>query len=364
MSADQHLVSVVLTAYDGRRFIGEAIQSILDQTYRNLELIIVDDASTDDTVAVIEGFRDSRIRLIRNAANQGISISRNIGIRAARGSFIAAHDQDDRSAPERLALEVALLRAEPEVVLVCGRVRNLPEGDLFPPLPLPSPAALAWRLFTRSIVMHSTVCLRAETLRRHDLYYQQRYHYAEDFELYHRLSEVGDLKLVDRVLADYRNHEGNTSRTRFKEMIRNGQAFLLQRYRDYLGESRVDAADIERIWRLAVEGNPPDSRAEMLAVGRVLNDHVAAFLERRGYGGQDRLDVLTMAGAIWWRILAAGAKELGPSCLRLFRRYPNLSSAAPGHWDLAKSAAGALAWSALRCARGGSMALWNRPARP
>jgi glycosyltransferase involved in cell wall biosynthesis len=109
------LVTVVIPAYNGTDHIGEAIQSVLDQTYPHFELIVVDDASPDNTAEVVKGFQDPRLRYIRHERNRLANAARNTGIRAAKGEVIAFLDQDDMFHPEKLRVHVEYLRGHPDV---------------------------------------------------------------------------------------------------------------------------------------------------------------------------------------------------------------------------------------------------------
>ena len=108
------VVSVVLTNYNGRRYVGQAIESVLAQTYSDWEMIIVDDASTDDSPELIRAYRDPRIRLVENARNGQVSYAHNVGNSLCRGKYIAALDNDDVWKPEKLARQVAWMEAHPE----------------------------------------------------------------------------------------------------------------------------------------------------------------------------------------------------------------------------------------------------------
>src|SRR5581483_7063205 len=111
-------VTVLLAVRDGEPYIGEAVQSVLDQTFTDFELLLVDDASTDGTVAVVERLGDDRIRLLRNERNLGQVPSLNRGLREARGEIVARIDADDVSQPSRLERQLAVLDSDPHVGLV------------------------------------------------------------------------------------------------------------------------------------------------------------------------------------------------------------------------------------------------------
>ena len=111
-------VSVLMPLHNCEIYVREAIDSILAQTYADFELIIVDDASTDGSVAVIESYHDGRIKLLRNSTNLGAALSRNRGLEVSCGAYIAMQDADDRSMPTRLAQQVQYLEAHPELQAV------------------------------------------------------------------------------------------------------------------------------------------------------------------------------------------------------------------------------------------------------
>jgi glycosyltransferase involved in cell wall biosynthesis len=121
-------VSVIVIAFNGEAFLAEAIESVLAQDFDDYELLIVDDGSTDGTRRIAEGYRGAHPAMVRvlqhdDGANHGMSAARNLGLAQARGEFIAFLDADDVWAPGKLADQVAILRARPEVGLVYGRAR-------------------------------------------------------------------------------------------------------------------------------------------------------------------------------------------------------------------------------------------------
>ncbi len=159
------LVSVILPVYNCRDYVGEAIQSILNQTYENFELIAIDDGSTDDSAAVIDSFDDPRIYLFQQI-NQGLASTLNRGILMARGPYIARQDQDDLSDPRRLALQIAFMEAHPRCVLLgswaqimetdrlVGRFHRHPVDDL----------TLRYQLLFNNPFVHSSTLMRRSAL--------------------------------------------------------------------------------------------------------------------------------------------------------------------------------------------------------
>jgi glycosyltransferase involved in cell wall biosynthesis len=137
ISATEPLVSVILPTYNREKLLRRAIQSVLDQTYRNIELIVVDDGSTDGTGAVVTALNDPRIRYIRLEKNSGANVARNNGIRAARGDFIGFQDSDDEWFPNKLERQMQVFAgAPPEVgVVYTAYWRVEPEGRTYRPYP-------------------------------------------------------------------------------------------------------------------------------------------------------------------------------------------------------------------------------------
>lgn len=125
-------ISVVIPCYNSENLIGKAIQSIQNQTYKDWELIVVDDASQDSSVQKVESIRDSRITLIKLATNQGYPAAMNAGIAQSKGEYIARMDADDVSAPTRLEEQIKLLNANPNASF-CGtnRFRITPGGKMY-----------------------------------------------------------------------------------------------------------------------------------------------------------------------------------------------------------------------------------------
>lgn len=121
-------VSVIIPTYNRAHLIGRAIKSVLNQTYKDFEIIIVDDGSTDKTEEVVKDFKDERVRYIRREKNKGGSAARNTGIKAARGEYIAFQDSDDEWLPEKLEKQMkafeAMAMAKP---VIATKVSDLPE---------------------------------------------------------------------------------------------------------------------------------------------------------------------------------------------------------------------------------------------
>ena len=115
------IVTVLMTVYNGKNYLNEAIESVLCQTYNKYEFLIVDDASTDNSIEIINSYNDSRIKLIKNKKNIGQTASLNKGLALAQGKYIARFDQDDVCLPKRLEEQVAFFNKNPTISIICSR---------------------------------------------------------------------------------------------------------------------------------------------------------------------------------------------------------------------------------------------------
>ena len=200
-------VSVVMPVYNGARYLDEAIQSILQQTFSNFELIVIDDGSTDGTAAILGRYRssDSRVHIFQQR-HEGLVTALNHGVRVARGLYIARMDQDDLSLPHRLATQVAFMDSQPAVG-ICGTWIETYGAD--PPqirrYPSEDEMIRSWLLF-ESALAHPTVMMRRDVLDRHALLYDPRAFCAEDYDLWVRAAQHTLLGNVPEVLLRYRVH--------------------------------------------------------------------------------------------------------------------------------------------------------------
>ena len=214
------LVSVIIPTYNSAKFLSRTIESVLAQTYRNFELIIVDDVSTDDTVSIICSFaeKDSRIRSIVSDTNSGgPARPTNKGLAVAKGDFIAFLDHDDEWLPEKLQEQVSFLQsASNDIgVVVCDVDLLTPDGTrrpmyVFPDYPTRE-SALTAILCANFFFMFSDLCMRRETLDAVGLL-DERYVLGADHDYYVRIAQACLIGVVHKPLLRYAVHPQNLSR--------------------------------------------------------------------------------------------------------------------------------------------------------
>lgn len=211
-------VAVVMAVYNGERYLGLAIDSILQQSFRDFEFIIVDDASTDRTAEILEETRtsDPRVRLLRNEINLGPYPSGNRGLDMTSAPIIARMDADDISTPDRLAQQVAFLDANSDHLLVGSGYRAIDhEGNPIYTKTNPMDAfAVRWLTRFRTPMPHPAICFRAAFPNGTPIRYDESLPVAQDFELMARLARDGQAASLAPALIDYRMHSTNISTTK------------------------------------------------------------------------------------------------------------------------------------------------------
>ena len=204
MTAPDPTVSVVLPTYDRGDVLGRAIESVLAQTYREFELLVVDDGSTDDTAAVVGSFDDPRITYVEHANNRGACAARNTGIRESTGEFVAFQDSDDEWHPEKLRRQMDAFADAPASVGVVytGFTRHGDGTETYHPGPGVDPKEGDVR---ESLLRQNFVTTQAAVVRRRCLDdvggFDERLPRFQDWELWLRLSERYEFSLVDESLV-------------------------------------------------------------------------------------------------------------------------------------------------------------------
>lgn len=216
MSQFEPLVTVGIALYNGSPYIQSAIRSILDGTYQNLELIVLDDGSSDNSIEIVREFSDSRIRILRNQQNQGLVNVRNQIMSQAGGDYLAWLDQDDIAMPNRLTSQINFMQKNSSVG-VCG------SWTVFKTLK-PYGEFLTWRVkmptkprFIRAAIpftnplSFSTVTMRLERFRDHGLFFRPEFGNSLDYDMWRRAAELMDISSLPEYLGEYRIHPEQTS---------------------------------------------------------------------------------------------------------------------------------------------------------
>jgi GT2 family glycosyltransferase len=239
-------VSVVMPVYNSERYIEEALRSILDQDYRDFELLLVDDGSTDRSREIAEAHaaRDARIRILGHERNRGVSAANNTGIAAARGEYIARMDSDDKAMPGRLRRQVAALDSDPAIVLVTCDFLMVDDASGLPIRTVrihEPPEVISWLLlFGNGIGGHGQVMLRGSVVRELGGY-SNRFEASEDYELWTRLVERGRFAALGFVGMHYRVHGNAVSLQKRSTQIESSKHVSRSALQRHLGRPLAEA---------------------------------------------------------------------------------------------------------------------------
>jgi glycosyltransferase involved in cell wall biosynthesis len=274
VNAASPLVSVLVAAHDAERFLGVALRSMLRQTVSDLELVVVDDGSSDGTSELLARLEDTRLVVLRNDERLGLAASLNRALEQARGRYVARLDADDVAMPRRLERQLARIVARPIAIVGSGAL-ELDEAARVGALHLmpDGPVACRWASLFSSPFLHPSVLADRELLERHELRYDPEFPESEDYDLWTRLLTFADGDNVGEPLVLYRVHPSQASRRR-RVLQRDFQQRVARRE---LGRYLPDLAAEERdlLWRLGAGEELAPSEVEDAAAAFV--DLVSAF---------------------------------------------------------------------------------------
>lgn len=206
-------VSVIISTFNGQRYIREAVQSILDQTFQQVELIVVNDGSTDATLNILRAFDDRRITIVNNPGNLGIAASQNNALSVATGEYLALMDHDDISLPDRLQMQVDFLDAHPEVGMLGCNCISVDENDNVQSVSshFSDDAFLRWQLLLCGCpFFHTSLMVRRSEMERIGGY-DGSYLFAGDYHVISKLTECCGVANLDQPLVKWRVHRSSVS---------------------------------------------------------------------------------------------------------------------------------------------------------
>lgn len=215
-------VSVVMAIYNTERYLRQAVESILAQSYRDLEFIIVDDGSDDGGLELLRTMADSRLRVV-SRSHEGFTRALNAGIELATGDYIARMDGDDIAAPRRLEHQVTLLDQYPEIGVVGTACQRIDEGDKFLAswFPPATDKLIRHTMIRHNPFLHPSVTMRRAVLQRAGGY-DERYVVAQDYDLWFRMASYCQLANVTEPLMKLRTHSASLSSANQRRALEEG----------------------------------------------------------------------------------------------------------------------------------------------
>ncbi|GHU81698.1 hypothetical protein FACS189415_0580 [Bacteroidia bacterium] len=278
-------ISVVLPVYNGELYLRESVDSILSQTFKNFELIIINDGSTDATADIILSYNDSRIVYLENEVNQKIVFSLNLGLSRSRGKYIARMDADDIALPQRLQLQYDFMESHPEIGICGGSIESFNQSDRKKQridFATTDEGIRAFAFF-QSPFNHPSVMMRKAVLDISQWDYPSEYYRAEDYALWTYLLQYTKGANIPVVLTHYRKHEGSETALADKQIEGRIQV-VIQVQTQYLFLNRIylDEAQM-RTYTLFIDRSFPCelNSKNQKAVEAVLKNFLGQIYQKR-----------------------------------------------------------------------------------
>lgn len=220
-----------MSVHNGARYLREAISSMLNQTLKEFEFIIVNDASTDESESIINSFNDPRIKIIKNEQNIGLTKSLNIALQKSTGSYIARMDADDISLPERLTVQKNFLDTHPDIVCVGSALRIIDENGVMcgTKAVFSDPDILGFHMRLKNQIAHPTVMFRKDAIL-HEGGYDESFRYAQDYDLWSRLLQKGyRFSNIETPLLLYRSHNESITQGKNRDAAYESAVRIMKR---------------------------------------------------------------------------------------------------------------------------------------
>lgn len=329
-------VTVLMAVYNGERYLREAIESILGQTFQDFEFLIVNDGSTDSTRDIILSYDDPRIRLVDNAHNLGLARSLNRGLKLAEGQFVARQDADDISEPKRLARQVAFLERQTDVALLGTWYKEIDaQGNLIGKARLPCDNTdIRWSFLFFCPFVHSAIMLRKPVILGRIGFYNEALAYAMDYELWHRIARCLPVANLNDYLVRFQTHPQSMTAT-YGDRTQEGVRIRIAAVGHLLGWDKTEVAMNEARFDLffsLLYGSPPalDLNEVNGLIDEILQLH-AAFCQSYEISRRDcRIRRMRLRSRLSQKILQMAYCRLAQGDYQAARQF--LARARRLHW--------------------------------
>lgn len=242
-------VSIVMPVFNAGKFVEKSLQSLLDQTFRNFELIIVDDCSTDKSLKIVSGFKDERIRILKNETNRGIVFSRNRGLSEIRGRFYAPFDADDIARKDKLEKQVKFLDSHPEFAMIGTWAKLIDDKNKLLPKKWKlnsTPERIPSIMLFRNYFVHSSIMVRSNFISQEK--YRAGFDVVEDYKFCADIAMHHKVYNLPEYLIHYRVHDKSAMRIDKERM--KAQDIKIYRYLFDLLKINLSETDLNCIFAL------------------------------------------------------------------------------------------------------------------
>jgi glycosyltransferase involved in cell wall biosynthesis len=312
-----------MAVHNGEPYLCAAVESILTQTFQDLELIVVDDGSTDNSLRLLQDYatNDARLKVLKNESNIGLASSLNKGFSAARGTYVARMDSDDISLPHRLERQVSFMDSHPDIS-VCGTWANLfGHQNAAKKYPTEHDDIRASLLFYTP-VFHPSVMFRKSDIAQLDHLYEDKRQRVEDLELWSRLTTRLKMANLPEYLLKYRVYNPSNVEKR-KAVVAHGNAIrktMLQTLVPDLNQKQFSL-------HMKIAWCHRNDSIEFMHEAADWLEHILNENKRNACFESNSLS--RIVSERWWRVCKSST-ELGPKSHRIYQSHPRLTNYNPG----------------------------------
>ncbi|MFC4386540.1 glycosyltransferase family 2 protein [Gracilibacillus marinus] len=252
------LVTIFIPVFNSEQYLKESINSILNQTYNNIELLLVDDGSTDNSVKLIQSIDDPRIRLLQNKGNKGIPYTRNVGLREARGKYMAIMDSDDIAMPTRIETQVNYLENNPDIDAIGSYyIKFTDNNERKISVRYTKADEIKMMLLYFTPISNPSSMVRISTVKENNLSYNEDFFVSQDYEFWAQLSKVGKIEVVEDYLLKYRTGHENITKVSKQEKLEKRNKLISRIHEDLLNYYGINLTEEEKfIYNQIFSQNP------------------------------------------------------------------------------------------------------------
>lgn len=248
-------ITILIPAYNAEKYISQTIDSILNQTFRDFEVLIIDDGSTDNTEKIIKSYQDSRIIYDKNPKNLKITKTLNRGLAKINSEYIVRMDADDIMEKNKLEKQIQFMDSNPEIAISGTRITKFYEDDTQRKINIPKNfEEVKTHLLFDSPLMHPTVIMRNNVIMHENYRYQERYIGLEDYGLWFEISKKYKLSNINESLLYYRVSESSITQTLSKDLEKYNESYYIL-IKEMFDELNITYSNIDiRNWRKFILG--------------------------------------------------------------------------------------------------------------
>lgn len=309
-------ITVLMPVYNAAPFLHEAIESILNQTFKDFEFLIINDGSTDDSEKIILSYHDSRIRYEKNETNIRLIATLNKGIGMSKGKYLARTDADDISLSDRLELQYNFMESNHEVGLCGTGFENF--GHNRPTKIIqyaPDHETICIKHLYQIHLSHGTCIFRTEVLNKYHLLFNPDFAHAEDYELWSRMAQVSKLANIQKVLYRVRSHADEVSVKHSDTQIQNSLRVRKINFKN-IG---VDVSDEELLLYQKIAQHEYEGSTEFMKASKILLEKI--YADAKDQNGLSRERVQEHIANLWLNV-CINLTKLGLAVPELYFNSP------------------------------------------